>query len=527
MVRRRQSVRVAPSLRSYVVDLLAATRARPRPLPGRQPPGRHRPRSGPRRRWPCCAAATSSCPRTSRTWPPWCSPTASSCRRTAGCTARRPRPSWSALLGSVPVPSGIATDAPPHPARSRPAGCSRLLPTSGGRVVGTYELYLAALALVLLLVVSGGLMLLSGAGWHSQPLPATETGRRRRPRDRAHPAREPLAPPHRRPLGRRSLWPWSAGDDLSVDFGPLAPRGGRTRIGGPTCRVRRGSSTFLPSRVTLVRPAGPVRVGRAVRERSSSLVVLPRIAALRSCVFFGARDPGEGRRLRSARAHGSYEFRGVRPHQPGEPLNRIHWKSTARIGRTHAARVRRPGRDRREPSSWTDTRAASWAGPRRHVRGRRRGAGSIGDYLLREGFSPGSAPARGRGAGLPLRRHHSASGTSCSRRWPEPRPRCRQSPGLPAALPGAAGPGAAPWWWSPRRWTAACPCCSGRLRDKGLPVYLVHIDGPSFVPAPDAGHRPASAPQAGLVQAVERTPAAQPPGLGHPQRHGTLRRRPG
>ena len=41
------------------------------------------------------------------------------------------------------------------------------------------------------------------------------------------------------------------------------------------------------------------------------------------------RHGGGRRRLPTLDAS---EFRGIRPHEPGEPLNRVDWKSTAKTG---------------------------------------------------------------------------------------------------------------------------------------------------------------------------------------------------
>ena len=71
--------------------------------------------------------------------------------------------------------------------------------------------------------------------------------------------------------------------------------------------------------------------------------VVPRILSVRSAV---AQSPSVGA-TRAAR--GLFEepslFAGVRPYQPGDPLRRIHWKATARVGRPVSRRYD-PGRER-------------------------------------------------------------------------------------------------------------------------------------------------------------------------------------
>jgi uncharacterized protein (DUF58 family) len=61
-------------------------------------------------------------------------------------------------------------------------------------------------------------------------------------------------------------------------------------------------------------------------------MVVPQLDELESCApctAAGVRHGGGRRRLA---ARDAWEFRGVRPHQPGEPLSRVDWKSTAKTG---------------------------------------------------------------------------------------------------------------------------------------------------------------------------------------------------
>jgi uncharacterized protein (DUF58 family) len=86
---------------------------------------------------------------------------------------------------------------------------------------------------------------------------------------------------------------------------------------------------------------GPVRlhirdlVGRhAVTEERAlpdRLMVAPRTVAVRDVA--PARAPIGERRARSGLVHDPALFGGVRPFQPGDPLRRIHWRATARLGR--------------------------------------------------------------------------------------------------------------------------------------------------------------------------------------------------
>ena len=59
---------------------------------------------------------------------------------------------------------------------------------------------------------------------------------------------------------------------------------------------------------------------------------------------------------------------GVRPYQQGDPLNRIHWRATARTGQIHS-RVYETSRVAGQPSCWIFTRTATRAArghPRRN-----------------------------------------------------------------------------------------------------------------------------------------------------------------
>ncbi|HET9496730.1 MAG TPA: DUF58 domain-containing protein [Candidatus Limnocylindria bacterium] len=85
---------------------------------------------------------------------------------------------------------------------------------------------------------------------------------------------------------------------------------------------------------------GPVRlhvrdlVGRhAVTEERplpARLVVAPRTLPVMDST--GARAPIGERRARQGLFHDPALFGGVRPFQPGDPLRRIHWRATARVG---------------------------------------------------------------------------------------------------------------------------------------------------------------------------------------------------
>ncbi|HEY7452411.1 MAG TPA: DUF58 domain-containing protein [Candidatus Limnocylindria bacterium] len=98
---------------------------------------------------------------------------------------------------------------------------------------------------------------------------------------------------------------------------------------------------------------GPVRlhvrdlVGRHARteerELPARLVVAPRVLPVRA--ESRARAPIGERRARQGLVHDPALFGGVRPFQPGDPLRRIHWRATARVGRPLSRRFE-PARSR-------------------------------------------------------------------------------------------------------------------------------------------------------------------------------------
>ncbi len=82
---------------------------------------------------------------------------------------------------------------------------------------------------------------------------------------------------------------------------------------------------------------------REARELSTVYHVVPRVVGVRSTV---TDSPSVGA---SPSVRGLHEepslFAGVRPYQPGDPLRRIHWKATARVGRPVSRRYD-PARER-------------------------------------------------------------------------------------------------------------------------------------------------------------------------------------
>lgn len=117
-------------------------------------------------------------------------------------------------------------------------------------------------------------------------------------------------------------------DRVVVDT--FGARADRTVTAGPW-PARRGVHR-LPAFVAVVEdPLGLVRARRVVGA-SLRVTVVPRLAELASCApceNASGRHSGGRRRLPTRDA---WEFRGIRPLTPGEPLNRVDWKSTAKTG---------------------------------------------------------------------------------------------------------------------------------------------------------------------------------------------------
>jgi uncharacterized protein (DUF58 family) len=109
----------------------------------------------------------------------------------------------------------------------------------------------------------------------------------------------------------------------------VRPRSRRTWRVAAVC-TRRGVYRVGPVRVTTSDPFGLFHPSRTFGERQRVLVY-PRAAELPNFWVPPALLPGEGRFRRPAHAV-TPNAAGVRPYAPGDSLNRIHWRTTARTG---------------------------------------------------------------------------------------------------------------------------------------------------------------------------------------------------
>jgi len=110
----------------------------------------------------------------------------------------------------------------------------------------------------------------------------------------------------------------------------LAPRGAlEVMLRGEA--LRRGNQHFESVTVARADPLGLVR-GLTRVNAPANVLVLPRRYALPPITLPGSRRYQPGGVALAASIGNSEEFVGLRDYRPGDPLQRIHWKSYARAG---------------------------------------------------------------------------------------------------------------------------------------------------------------------------------------------------
>ena len=126
------------------------------------------------------------------------------------------------------------------------------------------------------------------------------------------------------------------GKDISFGTG-IVPRAGWRRL-SVVRELRRGPVGATSWRIASSDPLGFFRFARQSPDREVALV-LPRFASL--------RDRHEVRELEASaaapRAGSGNELFGVREFRPGDPLRRIHWRSSARRGELVVREFEPPG----------------------------------------------------------------------------------------------------------------------------------------------------------------------------------------
>ena len=348
-----------------------------------------------------------------------------------------------------------------------------------GRLVGTYEFYVGATAFAMLVVVSWTVTLLSGSRLHVNVKVEPDNPVAGDPLEfTVHLENHSFLPTSALTLAA-DLAP-AAGEDLALDLSPLAPRGTLT-VTSSLAASRRGAFTLPAPRVTLTDPFG---IARRRRPVGGELIftVLPRIAVLRNCVFFGGHGLGRLGRLRGALVHGSYDFRGVRPHQPGEPLSRIDWKSTAKTGVLMLREVDEPARN--EVAIVVDGTVSMVVGkaPDDTYEASVAAAGSIGEFVLREGLGTVLFLHRAVDQHLPCEsgqsgRMHLLQNLAATRA--DATVQLAESMRRNEAL---LARGMAVVVVTPA-YDRGLLLALTRLRERGLPVFLVHVDARSFLAA--------------------------------------------
>jgi len=252
------------------------------------------------------------------------------------------------------------------------------------RLLGTWELYLLAFAF--LTAVPASWLLVHGAG---RRLSATRT-------------LQPSQPTAGDPLtvwfslrngsqlpGLQVTLPGATGDlSPSVDdieFPSLGSLQERALASTPLSAPR--GIHHLPALWARAEdPLGLVRLRRRVAE-PLDVTVYPRLVDLSSCALFA--DPGARRGLgpRGAARLGATEFRTIRAHQPGEPLNHIDWKATAKTGVLMLREMDDP--ESGDVAVVLDGSAAGVVGPPSLTSFELavQAAGSVADYVLAAGRS--------------------------------------------------------------------------------------------------------------------------------------------
>jgi uncharacterized protein (DUF58 family) len=197
------------------------------------------------------------------------------------------------------------------------------------RIVGTWELYLVSVAFLATLLVSWLLVLETG-----RKLTVARTLRPVQPTAgddlvvSFHVTNGSQLP------GLQVTLPDATGDlsaqRQTIELASLGPLQERTATTAPQPATR--GVHHLPA--LWAEAADPLGLSHGRRRLGDHLevTVYPRLVGLRSCALFA--DMGARRDLgrRDLVRLGTSEFRGIRPHYPGEPLSHIDWKATAKTG---------------------------------------------------------------------------------------------------------------------------------------------------------------------------------------------------
>ncbi len=160
---------------------------------------------------------------------------------------------------------------------------------------------------------------------------------------------------------------------------------GRRVLRYPVCSDVRGRFSLGPVAIRLTDPFGMCELHRSFASRDR-LTVTPRVVPL-TVVQLGGEWTGSGEsRNRSLAAAGEDDV-ATREYRHGDPLHRVHWRSTARYGELMVRREEQPWQSR--CTLLLDTRAGAHRGegPGASFEWAVSAAAAIGVYLVQHGFA--------------------------------------------------------------------------------------------------------------------------------------------
>jgi len=249
------------------------------------------------------------------------------------------------------------------------------------RMLGTWELYLLAVCLCVAPLLAWLLLTLTAHGLEGEraiapdePIAGDPIEVSVRVRNRSW-----LPGPQ---LGVSGL-AGSMSDGAELEVESLWPRERRAAVAPPLVAHRGVHRLPAP----LARAEDPLGLARAYRRLGGplTLTVVPRLAHLSSCTLFPGMSARRDRGLRGPSAPGASELRSVRPHRPGEPLSRIHWKATARTGTLMLREMEEPAGGDVTLLLDVPSELAAGTAPDTNVELAVEALGAIADFALRAG----------------------------------------------------------------------------------------------------------------------------------------------
>ena len=115
------------------------------------------------------------------------------------------------------------------------------------------------------------------------------------------------------------------------DIPALAPRG-KTELKGELTPLRRGALNLRGITVLCPDPLG-LSYQQRTFAHEQSICILPRRYQLPALQLMASRRNQMGDQVLTDSVGEAMEFRSLRDYRPGDPTNKIHWKSWAKVGR--------------------------------------------------------------------------------------------------------------------------------------------------------------------------------------------------